>query len=96
MKKRFCEALVLFLALAAAAACAREQTGTALSLDVSAARWVDRTLSRMSLEEKVGQMGGVVTSRVAYGKDETDDYNRAHARPLADFKDFAVPRTAPK
>ncbi len=64
MKKRLAEALALSLVLAALSTCAREQTKTDLSFDPSASHWVSRTLSQMSLEQKIGQMIGLrYTSR---------------------------------
>ena len=60
MKNRIVGALALILVLAAASACARERRASAgLELDAAASRWVSRTLSRMSLEEKIGQMIGL-------------------------------------
>lgn len=64
MKKRLAEALALSLFLAALSTCAREQAKTDLSFDPSASHWVSRTLSQMSLEQKIGQMIGLrYTSR---------------------------------
>jgi len=64
VKKRLAEALALTLALAALSTCAREQAKTDLSFDPSASHWVSRTLSQMSLEQKIGQMIGLrYTSR---------------------------------
>ena len=64
MKKRLAEALILTLVLAALSTCAQEQAKTDLSFDPSAAHWVSRTLSQMSLEQKIGQMIGLrYTSR---------------------------------
>ncbi|MFA9452990.1 MAG: glycoside hydrolase family 3 protein [Candidatus Aminicenantaceae bacterium] len=64
MKKRLAEALALILVLAALSTCAQEQAKTDLSFDPSAAHWVSRTLSQMSLEQKIGQMIGLrYTSR---------------------------------
>jgi beta-N-acetylhexosaminidase len=78
LKKHITKTLALALALIVIFACAHELVKTGLSLDSSDSRWVRKTLARMSLEQKIGQMIGLrYTSRFMNRDSEVlEDLNR--------------------
>ena len=78
MRKQITKTLALILALIVIFACAGELVKTGLSLDSSDSRWVRKTLARMSLEQKIGQMIGLrYTSRFMNRDSEVlEDLNR--------------------